>query len=407
MDELGQQLFERTLAVAAGERTRGEAAGHSQVSIWRDWPQRNADALEQLLATPAPTGEPLAIRTEQAPDVRIDALDTPKGAVLDRIGLVLPTSLCSGQIARLAAQRLNQGALPAQLGLSRFAALVHTEGCGVSGGANEDIYARMLLGYLTHPSVALALLLEHGCEKTHNDYMRAALDDAGVDAERYGFASVQLDGGIDRVLARIEAWFTDRAQRAAPPQPCQVGLAALRLGMLAGGDVSEGAAQALAQLVRWIVNEGGTVVIPEGAGLADCPPFRDGLVIAESSKPTIAHGQVAARAGIHLMEAPTEHWTESLSGLGASGVQVLLAHVGEHPRQGHPMIPTLQVSAATNVMALYSDDLDARLEGDEEAWGRQLLDLVIEVASRRRQPRLWERGVTDFQITRGLLGVSM
>lgn len=407
MDELGQQLFERTLAVAAGERTRGEAAGHSQVSIWRDWPQRDADALEQLLAMPAPTGEPLAIRTEQAPDVRIDALDTPKGAVLDRIGLVLPTSLCSGQIARLAAQRLNQGALPAQLGLSRFAALVHTEGCGVSGGANEDIYARMLLGYLTHPSVALALLLEHGCEKTHNDYMRAALDDAGVDAERYGFASVQLDGGIDRVLARIEAWFTDRAQRAAPPQPCQVGLAALRLGMLAGGDVSEGAAQALAQLVRWIVNEGGTVVIPEGAGLADCPPFRDGLVIAESSKPTIAHGQVAARAGIHLMEAPTEHWTESLSGLGASGVQVLLAHVGEHPRQGHPMIPTLQVSAATNVMALYSDDLDARLEGDEEAWGRQLLDLVIEVASRRRQPRLWERGVTDFQITRGLLGVSM
>jgi altronate dehydratase len=155
------------------------------------------------------------------------------------------------------------------------------------------------------------------------------------------------------------------------------------------------------------VNEGGTVVIPEGAGLADCPPFRDGLAIGESSKLTIAHGQVAARAGFHLMEAPTEHWTESLSGLGASGVQVLLAHVGEHPRQGHPMIPTLQVSAATNVMALYSDDLDARLEGDEEAWGRQLLDLVIEVASRRRQPRLWERGVTDFQITRGLLGVSM
>jgi altronate dehydratase len=407
MDQMGRQLFERTLAVAAGQRTRGEEAGHSQVSIWRDWPQRDAAALDRLLAAPAPTGDPLTIRAEPAPEVCIEALDTPAGAVLDRIGLVLPTSLCSGQIARLAAQRLNQGDLPARLGLSRFAALVHTEGCGVSGGANEDIYARILLGYLTHPSVALALLLEHGCEKTHNDYMRGALDEAGVDAEGYGFASVQLDGGTDRVLARIEEWFTDRAQSAAIPQSCEVGLAALRLGVLAGGELSEEAAHALAQLVRWIVSAGGTVVIPEGAGLADCRAFHDAVGFPGSSTATIAHGQVAARAGFHLMEAPTEHWTESLSGLGATGVEVLLAYVGEHPRQGHPMIPTLQVSGADAVIELYGDDLDAQLKGDEGDWGQQLLDLVIEVASRRHRPRLWERGVTDFQITRGLLGVSM
>ena len=37
----------------------------------------------------------------------------------------------------------------------------------------------------------------------------------------------------------------------------------------------------------------------------------------------------------------------------------------------------------------------------------QLLDLIVEVASRRLQPSLWKRGNTDFQITRGLLGVSM
>ena len=81
--------------------------------------------------------------------------------------------------------------------------------------------------------------------------------------------------------------------------------------------------------------------------------------------------------------------------------------MGEHPRQGHAMIRTLQVSGADAVIELDGDDLDAQLKGDEGDWGQQLLDLVIQVASRRRRPRLWERGVTDFQITGGLLGVSM
>ena len=35
MAALGRELFELTLRVASGERTRGEAAGHSQLSIWR------------------------------------------------------------------------------------------------------------------------------------------------------------------------------------------------------------------------------------------------------------------------------------------------------------------------------------------------------------------------------------
>ena len=58
---------------------------------------------------------------------------------------------------------------------SRFVALAHTEGCGVSSGLSEELYTRTLLGYLLHPLVGPALLLEHGCEKTHNDYFRQEL----------------------------------------------------------------------------------------------------------------------------------------------------------------------------------------------------------------------------------------
>ena len=39
MEELGQQMLDLTVNVAAGERSVGEKAGHSQVSVWRNWKQ--------------------------------------------------------------------------------------------------------------------------------------------------------------------------------------------------------------------------------------------------------------------------------------------------------------------------------------------------------------------------------
>ena len=407
MDALGRALFDLTLEVACGRRSKGEQAGHSQVSIWRDWPQADAGRLAELQSAPVPAGGPLAVRGTAAPPASFEALATGDGLAVDRLGLVLPTSLCSGQVARMAAERLNASGLGQTAGLSRFAALVHTEGCGASDGPNEEIYRRTLLGYLTHPSVALALLLEHGCEKTHNDYMRAALDEAGMDGARYGFASVQLDGGIERVLERVEEWFAQRLEGMAAPRPREAGLANLRLGLLAAGPIPDGAAQAFAQLTGWITDAGGTVVVPEADGLAGCPAYTAALGLTGPPAPTLAHGQRPDRPGLHVMEAPTEHWTESLSGLGATGVEILLAHAGEHPVQGHPMVPMLQVSAAEAVITRFREDLDGALEGGEAPWAEALLELVLQVAARRRRPRLWERGVTDFQITRGLLGVSM
>ena len=79
--------------------------------------------------------------------------------------------------------------------VTRFECLPHTEGCGTGypdGGI--DLYSRIMLGHLTHPSVALALCLEHGCEKTHNDFMTGALTEAHIDPARFGYASIQLDG---------------------------------------------------------------------------------------------------------------------------------------------------------------------------------------------------------------------
>jgi hypothetical protein len=47
------------------------------------------------------------------------------------------------------------------------------------------------------------------------------------------------------------------------------------------------------------------------------------------------------------------------------------------------------------------------LEEDANYWTGQMLAAVAAVASREYAPKLFEAGNTDFQFTRGLLGVSM
>ena len=73
------------------------------------------------------------------------------------------------------------------------------------------------------------------------------------------------------------------------------------------------------------------------------------------------------------------------------------------------MIPVVQVAtpAAGQARERYHEDFDLLLEGDPAEWTGQLLDLILRVAGRDYTPRLFARGNTDFQFTRGLLGVSM
>ena len=234
MDDLGAQTLDLTIDVASGQRCAGEKAGHAQVQIWRDWRQTDAGQLAELLNQPLPDGASLPVLPpDQAnPQVALPTFTANGTQTLDRVALVLPTSLCAGQVARLAAHRLNQQAIGRDQGISRFVTLVHTEGCGVSGGTSEDLYIRTMLGYITHPQVVRCLLLEHGCEKTHNDYMRSQLRAVGYDLDRLGFASVQLDGGIENVLGKISMWFDDTLAHEPKPtyRRSRAGRAARRLG---------------------------------------------------------------------------------------------------------------------------------------------------------------------------------
>jgi altronate dehydratase len=151
------------------------------------------------------------------------------------------------------------------------------------------------------------------------------------------------------------------------------------------------------------------VVVPERAAILSSPVYLEAVLGDRPAENTLAYGQAvpAGKPGLHVMEAPTDHWVETATGLGATGVEVMLAHVTRHPLQAHRMIPLLQASSDPETLEKHTDDLDVILQGDPGEWTEQMLEAVAAVASREYVPRLFEAGNTDFQFTRGLLGVSM
>ena len=128
--------------------------------------------------------------------MEVYALDGERIATAN-VALIMPTSLCSSQVVDGMVSELQDSlAFP---GL-RFIGLRHTEGCG-AGYSHEtrEMQDRIFVGTLTHPNVRIALNLEHGCEKNHNSALMTTLRKRGEDPGRFGYASVQLDGGLVKV----------------------------------------------------------------------------------------------------------------------------------------------------------------------------------------------------------------
>ena len=454
MDALGTETFELALDIASGQRSKGELAGHAQVSVWRDWPRTGREGLDAVRRRPVPDGRPIEVREAPRLDLEFDAMSTGDGVASDQVALVMPTSLCSGQVARLIAEDLDANP-PPWSDVSRFVALVHTEGCGSNNAA--DLFLDTLAGHLAHRSVRHAVLLEHGCEQTHNDAVRHHLAARGLAADRFGWASVQMDGGIASVRAKVarqlEAMAAARAPEVPAGQPSDaarprtaaghriadgedlapsrrsagdgargktipasgferttVGADEIRIALAADGPLPDTMGEALGRLATGLVASGATVVVPDNGGLLHDVGFRS-AVFPEGAAPgaSLAFGRPAEESGFHVMETPTENPVETFTGLGATGVDLMLCHTGRNPLQGHPMLPLVQITADPVVAARCGSDLDRVLVPERDVAGivGELAALVADVASCRYRPTLWSRGVTEFQLTRGRLGLSM
>jgi hypothetical protein len=214
-------------------------------------------------------------------------------------------------------------------------------------------------------------------------------------------------------MAKVIEWFASR------PEPEETGGAAasalaaapaFSLGLAAAGPVPETTAHALAELTAGIIASGGSVILPRSASLTGNPAFLEALGLEAPLADTLAYGQVGRHPGMHLMATPTAPLIEALTGLGGTGVHLILAHVADAPVQGHPLIPTLQVATAGSRAAAFAGDLDFVIDSGTADTGRirdELLGRIRDTLAQDYAPRAWARGHTGFQLTRGLLGVSL
>jgi altronate dehydratase len=427
MASLAAAALDLVVDTASGKKTKGEHAGHSQVSLWRNWRQTDASRVAEIRARPAPDGQPLplcrASVLQTPPDERhatASARQTPYAEpslltlyrttdnrfATERVGLVLPTSLCAAQIARLAADRLNEKHLGRAQGISRFVGFTHTEGCGFGGESMYRLLERTYRGYLTHPNVAVALLLEHGCEKIPNDAMRRQLEAANIPAARFGWASVQLDGGIAKALDKIEAWFAARLATLPPPARTPAGLGALTVGFMSATTPGVAAAAAFARAAEKILRAGGSVLLPENDPLLGSAAWREPLLGSAPVRATLAYGQPLMQPGLHVVATESTHWVENVTGLGGCGAHAIVGLVHHRAQQGHPLVPVVQVAEAAARATIAADDIDAFLAGAAAADAALLLRLLGEVCSGRRAAVASAQGFVDFQLTRGELGVT-
>lgn len=438
MDELGKDTFDYILRSASGEKTRGELAGHHQVMaappspvngicastltllplpvqvhIWREW--KVAAKLGPEEPEGMRSGQPLVLvgdaegaDTVPPPKLRDMALlRSPKSMphlppfVSDRVGLIVPTSLCSSQVSLKLSNRLNEGKAAEGGNLSRITTLPHTEGCGASSGDSEDMFIRTILGYAAHPVVSCAVLVEHGCEKTHNDRMTAVLEEMKIDPALFGYASIQLDGGIEGAATKVEkhirSFSTDAADRVAAP-PSQ-----LRIGFASCANLPSEVARALGAVARAIVDVGGTVV---ATGSIVGAEFLHSLLLeaADGQNATLGYGQRAAAPGLHTMHATTSNMAELLTGLGATGVEVMIAFVEGSCVEPHPLVPVIQV---THAGMMKDADFKFDMAASECDEAQRLAELVQAVCERATVPKLFNSACTNIQISRGRKGVSL
>lgn len=266
-------------------------------------------------------------------------------------------------------------------------------------------YERVSLGHLLHPCVSEAILVEHGCEKTLLSFFQQLMTRHGLHGlAGFGAVSVQTDGGISSVLRRGLHWALSHRNETTEVSRGGDGLV---LALLSDRSrCQEIPAGILATLVSHLV-ENGCVVVRAGKR----PDSRHAGVSrdrwdgeAETPVPaTLMAGEsaVGRRAGMQVMRGSgPRDYLETVTELAATGAEAILVF-SEAPvvMSGHPFVPTLRVGTEWGT----SDVFDAVTSDGEEA----LMDMLMDVLSRRRQTKTAERGLVDFQMPRTSLGFSL
>ena len=410
-ESLTRELFEHVVHVADGMKVLGEREGSNppQVSLWRDWFVK-----DKVTDDDKKEKEQEKERKQDIDDMSVDekknftslpildalpelSLHTPS------IGLILPTSLCSSETSRLIANELNSMKQEDETfckNVTRFGYLETTEGCGVVG--NDFFHKNVLVGILRSPLIKFAVLLEHGCEKNHNDSMRKTLKSKFESIpSNIGFESVQLGGGVRRAVSNVMR----QCRRLSEATNMRKKEKNLRVGLVVDTtSLNQVDIDSLKVFCRAVIDKWtGTIVSPR-------VPCLNGFETMFKTRFVSLGDTISEDAGMVLLrglDCCSMTLSETIGCVASTGVHVLVVlSTTSDIVQAHPLIPTIFISSSSSSSLMFHD-VDVRLNHGVSENAMSICDVVASVVSSKLLPYMNRIGNVHFQFSRGRTGVSV
>jgi len=313
----------------------------------------------------------------------------------------------------------------------------HAYGCGRGSARETQILFRILASMVHHPNVGAAVIIGLGCERANAKAFRPFIEKAEKPVEIF---NVQDCGSLQTARKGTEAarrMLAEIGGQRRIPMPWDRLMVAMECG---GSDAMSGvtANVALGSVSDWVVGKGGSIIFGENtemigtthvlarraknaevakkiedminqaeqrakdimgplASWVISPGNMDGgmSTIAEKSMGCIFKGgSTAINQVVDYGEWPTEKGLilqdgpgydgDSMSGLAASGSQVMFFSTGRGTPAGFPAMPVIKVASNSRVYQAMIDDIDINagrlIEGKPiEELREEMIDCLVRV----------------------------
>ena len=171
----------------------------------------------------------------------------------------------------------------------------------------------------------------------------------------------------------------------------------IRIGLLSEDGVDEETAVFTTKLIQQILAIQGQVVLCANDALFEDDRFIEKMGL-NSGIPNLHFAEQPSDSGLFIMDRPSTHWVETLTGLGATGVDLMIGLV-KRPLPGHPFLPLLQSHThQTNL------DFPTQPSVENLTLVGQLLQNTMDGVYTAVADQYQNQA---FQITRGRLGISL
>jgi arabinonate dehydratase len=355
---------------------------------------------------------------------------------------VVAASNCAAHTAESVARSYEGETLPP--GVDGVVAFPHGEGCAHSVGPDLDQLRRTLGGVLLHPNVSAAVILGLGCETNQIDHY---LGPGAPRSGRLAGFTLQGSGGTRGTVEAARRVIAKFIEQAAAEQRVSVPASKIVLGLNCGGSDSFSgitANPALGYCSDLLAEQTGAAVLAEtteifgaehllvkrarnkqvaekllgciqkykdylrgfqGSSFDDNPSPGNkagGLTnILEKSLGAVAKGGTSTLVEVYDYAEPVTapgfvfmntpgYDPVSLTGLAAGGCNLIAFTTGRGSAIGFPTVPVIKIATNSNTYRGMTDNMDvnagAIADGERtvQQVGREIFDLMLEVASGRR-----------------------